>query len=483
MNKIMNWTAALRRGRRRTRPPGGYSEQDLKIAVEPFKPDLGQDGRLQRLRSDISRLGAESFDEATGHPFDEQITKEGEEWDSRLDQQHQAWKARASQHLDHAETIYCMFQQLLDQDRARLEHTEIAVETAVLALTGQEPELATRPTRVIRIIPEQSSTASSSDALPNPDSAGPPNDATAQAHDRGQAVIPSKVSRTELRRLLEPQDANRVPRWGDPGFRDGTLLAGRPRSAYLHALALLLAAGADIGAFTQTVELVLPQADWVVWVVVSGLTAVVLYIAHMIGVMLREGNAARKSTGGHPHEVTARIWRGAAIIVCTATWLAVGLLAFWVRYTVPLVGTVQVGGGGIGSGGIGSGGGAASGATEGGKPLQAAAIFFGLYLATGIVAIVGAYFTHNPYRGRYAAALRAYRKASGQVSASIQQFGLAFAAYQRQQAEIDAAKQILASAKKQNMEFTDQLKQVARIEIAVLIKDPAVTDAFFKPKP
>ena len=274
-----------------------------------------------------------------------------------------------------------------------------------------------------------------------------------------------------------------MPRWGDPGFRDGTLLAGRPRSAYLHALALLLAAGADIGAFTQTVELVLPQADWVVWVVVSGLTAVVLYIAHMIGVMLREGNAARKSTGGHPHEVTARIWRGAAIIVCTATWLAVGLLAFWVRYTVPLVGTVQVGGGGIGSGGIGSGGGAASGATEGGKPLQAAAIFFGLYLATGIVAIVGAYFTHNPYRGRYAAALRAYRKASGQVSASIQQFGLAFAAYQRQQAEIDAAKQILASAKKQNMEFTDQLKQVARIEIAVLIKDPAVTDAFFKPKP
>ena len=491
MNKIINLIAALRYGHRRTQPPIGYSDQDLKIAVEPFKPDLGQDGRFQRLRNDVSRLGAESFDEATGHPFDEQITKDGEEWDSRLDQQYQAWLAGVSQRLDQAETMYCKFQQLLDQDRARLEHTEIAVETAVLALTGQEPEPTTRHARVIRINPEQSSTAFDSDAMPNPDLAASPGGATAEANDRGQTaapdgpavLLPSKVSRTELRRLLEPQDTNRVPRWGETGFRDGTLLAGRPRSAYLHAFALLLAAGADIGAFAQTVELVLPQTDWMVWIVVSGLTAVVLYIAHMIGVMLREANAARKGAEGHTHKGTARVWRGAAILVCSATWLAVGLLAFWVRYTVPLVGTVQLGGSGIGSGGIGSGGAATSGATEAGKPLQAAAIFFGLYLATGIAAIVGAYFTHNPFRGRYAAALRAYCKASEQVSASIQQFGLTFAAYKRQHAEIDAAEQILARAKKQNREFTDQLKQVARIEIAALIKDPAVTDAFFKPNP
>ena len=87
--------------------------------------------------------------------------------------------------------------------------------------------------------------------------------------------------------------------------------------------------------------------------------------------------------------------------------------------------------------GIGSGGGcsASSGVTNT-HPLQAAAIFLGLYVATGIVAAVGAYFTHNPYRGRYAAAAREYRKASERASASIHQFGLARAAYQRQQAEI-----------------------------------------------
>lgn len=493
MSKIINWMTAPRRGRRRTEMLGGYSEQDLKITVEPFKPDLDEAGRLQRLRSDVARLGAESFDEATRYPFDELLTKEGEEWNSRLGEQFQAWKVGASQRLGQANAIYCKFQQLLDQDRARLQHTETAVETAVLALTGHDPEPVTTRDRVITIIPDQSS---SDETLPNLDSAALSDDATNEAHNPGQAstpedppaLPPSKVSRTELRQLLQPQDANRVPRWGETGFRDGTLLAGRPRSTYLHALALLLAAGADIGAFSQTVELVLPQANWVVWIVVSGLTVVVLYIAHMIGVMLREANAVSKSTRRHTHEITARIGRGSAILICTATWLAVGLLAFWVRYTVPLVGTAQLGGGAIGSGGIGSGtigsgGATTSGAAEGDKPLQAAAIFLGLYLATGIVAIVGAYFTHNPYRGRYAAAIKAYGKASEQASASIQQLGLAFAARQRQQAEIDAADQILVSAKEQNKAFTDRLKEVARIEIAVLTKDPAVTDAFFKPNP
>ena len=94
MSKIINWMRALRPEHRHTDLHTRFSEQDLTITVEPFKPELDQDGRLRRLREDVSRLGAESFDEATDHPFDERITKEGEEWDSRLDQQYQAWKAR-----------------------------------------------------------------------------------------------------------------------------------------------------------------------------------------------------------------------------------------------------------------------------------------------------------------------------------------------------------------------------------------------------
>src|SRR6266699_1493321 len=246
----------------------------------------------------------------------------------------------------------------------------------------------------------------------------------------------------------------------------------RPAGAFLHALALLLAAGADVGAFTQTVQLVLPQADWVALLVVFGLTAVVLYIAHMVGVMLREASAARDSAGNR-----RRLGRGLTAFVCTLVWLGVGVLAFWVRYTVPLPVAPQVGGCGV----IGSGstGGCSPSGAGHGHALQAAAIFLGLYLATGIVAAVGAYVTHNPYRGGYVTAIRAYRRASERVSASIHQVGLALAAHQRQQAEIEAAKEIIAQAKDQNNAFTDQLKQEALIEIASLLKDPAVTDAFF----
>ena len=104
------------------------------------------------------------------------------------------------------------------------------------------------------------------------------------------------MSRAELRRIFEPRDARRVPQWAETGFRDGTLLGGRPRSAYLHALALLLAAGADIGAFTQVVEMVMTTSSGLtVFLVVAGLTAVVLYIAHMIGAMLRNATATRPS--------------------------------------------------------------------------------------------------------------------------------------------------------------------------------------------
>ena len=287
-----------------------------------------------------------------------------------------------------------------------------------------------------------------------------------------------------------------MPRWGDPGFRDGALLAGRPRSAYLYAIALALAAGADVGAFVQVVELVLPQEDWVIWLVVVGLTAVVLFIAHMVGVMLREAKAGHHNS----HGLAGRLgnWLGPRFgaFVCIVIWLALGLTAFWVRLTVPLPGTEQLGaGGGIGSGGIGSGGNGSggigsggigggptsSGTTTSGHTAQAAAIFLGLYVATGLVAAVGAYFTHNPYRGRYAAAIRAYRKASERAAASAYQLSRALAVSRHQQAQIDTSKQILAEAQAQNRAFTEQLKQSVRIEHAGWAKDPAVTGAIFEP--
>jgi hypothetical protein len=199
----------------------------------------------------------------------------------------------------------------------------------------------------------------------------------------------------------------------------------------------------------------------------------------MIGVMLREAKA--RYTPGTGSGLRIRSWLAIRVTIagCAVVWAAVGLLAYWVRMTVPLIGTTQLGS----SGGIGSGigGGTASAGPSGTYTSQSAAIFLGLYLCTGIVAAVGAYFTHNPYRGRYATAIRAHRKASERAAASTYQFQQAQAVYDRQYAELKAADKILANAKAQERAFSEQLKQSIRVQIASMARDPAVTDAIFKP--
>ena len=490
------WVTKLRGEQRdkRVERLGGYPQPGPQVPVEHFDPALGQAERLRRIRAGVSELGAESVDEATGHALDRLITAQGDEWSERLRQQQQTYEPAARSRLGEAAAIVWQRTYLYEQDLTRLRHTEIAVEDALLALSGHEPE-PSRDSAADGGPPRQETAREQAAGHPRPADGPEPQLPQGWADWPGvrATLAPPKVSRSELRRMLDPQDGNRVPRWGSTGFRDATLLAGRPWGAYLHIFALLLAAGADVGAFTQTVELVLPQQAWVDWLVVSGLTVVVLYLAHMVGVMLREMVAARPGAGGgRANRERGRLGRISSASVCTAIWLAVGGLAFWVRYTVPLPVTPQIGGGTIGGGATGGattigggtigGGAAVSGATSpGGHPLQAAAIFLALYLATGLVAMVGAYFTHNPYRGRYAVAIRAYRKASERAAASAYQLSQAMTAYTRQQAEITAAGRVLDAAQEQNDSFTGQLKQDARVQIAGLAKDPAVTDAYFAP--
>jgi hypothetical protein len=474
------WKPRMNRRDKRIRQFGGYPGQIPQGSVLSFEPDLGRQERLQEILADVSAIGPEGVDEGTGHPLDNLANAQGDQWKARLEQQHLAFQAAAARRLGGAWAVLGQYRQVHDQDAARLRDTEIAVEAALTALSGQEPVqlpvLDARPSPVYQK-PEP-------EPGPAPLSAG-----RAMAVGRRDPDWPTaleilaspRVSRFEVRQLLDPQDAHRVPRWSDPGFRDGALLAGRPRGAFLHGLVLLLAAGADLGAFVQVVELVLPQRDWVVWLVISGLTAVVLYIAHLIGVLLREAHAGIRSSYGLTSHLGALLGRRLAAFICIVIWLALGLMAFWVRLTVPLVESVQLGGGGgIGSGGIGSGAATSGGTTTPSHSLQGAAIFLGLYLATGVVAAVGGYTTHNPYRGRYAAAVRAYRKASERAAASEYQFGLALAFYEHQRREIEAAEQILAKAQQQNRALTEELKQTVRIRIAGMARDPAVTDAIFQ---
>jgi hypothetical protein len=461
MRSIIQRITVLRTLRRdkRVEKLGGYPARVPELDVEPFQPVLNHTERMRHVTEGVSRLGPESVDEGTAHPLDNLVNAQGHEWQHRLGQQYHAYQATGRRQLRQLQGVVEQYRHLYELDMRRLSHAEVAVESAILTLSGESHFSHG----------ESYQTTDSPPAAPRN-----PQSASADLLAGPTALPPSRVSRAELRRIFEPGDANRVPQWAEPGFRDATLLAGRPRSTYVHMLVLLIAAGADIGAFTQVVERAMPdQTNLMVYLVVGGLAAVVLYIAHMIGVMLR----GAKATNSHGAERGARLrsWIGSRVAPagCAVVWGALGYLAYWVRTHVPPPPAVQVGIGTIGSGS------APSGTATDPHAAQAALLFLGLYAATGIVAALGAYFTHNPYRGHYVAALRAYRKAAERAAASANQLGRAEACYERQATELQDANSVLAEAQALDNAFTEQLKQSVRLQIATMARDPAVTDAIF----
>jgi hypothetical protein len=258
--------------------------------------------------------------------------------------------------------------------------------------------------------------------------------------------------------LLGPPHRRRFALWGELGFSDATLLGGRSRMIYVHLFALLLAAGADIGAFSQIVEQVMSQQSaWLVWVVVVGFTAVVLYIAHACGTMLRERRAG------------ARWIPGIAPLLCVLIWAGLGAAAFWLRlrFAPQSASSLSFSLTNPSSGPAGS-------------MQYNATLFLALYAGTGLVAAVGAYLSHNPLRDGYVAALRGYRKATEQLAATRYRAEAEAARLLAYQAEFDAAAKTLAEEIAKRRALAGKLKEVARVLIAQRLQDPAATDAIFK---
>jgi hypothetical protein len=477
MGSIASRITAMRTRRRdkRVERLGGYPAWQPEVAVEIFSPELGQAARVENVVRGVARLGPDGVDEGTAYPLDNLLNAQGDEWQSRLSQQYRSFQSAAEDRLRHLQGIVQQQRHLYEVDLRRLHDAEVAVESAMLALSGEHFAPPAGSGQGTAGAPEGNGRSSST--APPSTAWVPAGDGERDPLDGPAALLPPRVSRSEIRRIFEPRDANRVSHWAEPGFRDPTLLGGRPRGTYLHLLALLLAAGADIGAFVQVVELVLStQSNATIYLVVAGLTAVVLYIAHMVGVLFREAKAAGPSPVGSRR--WRRSWRRTLVaVVCILAWGALGFLAFYIRTTVPLPVAAQIGGG---QGAVIGGGATAAGSGTTLYSQQSAFLFLGLYVATGIVAALGAYFTHNPHRGQYVAALRAYRKAAERAAATANQFGRVEAGYLRQRAELENSHHILAQSQQLDRAFTEQLKQSVRLQIATMAKDPAVTDALFE---
>ncbi len=291
--------------------------------------------------------------------------------------------------------------------------------------------------------------------MTHPDDEGTkPHDPRPTAQRISGATPSSELA--DLQVLLGPRESRLYTPWGNAGHSDPTLLAGRPLSSYIHVIALCLAATADVGAFFQIVELVLPTyTEGLVFIVVLGFTATVLYLAHACGVLFRD------------HKAGAGWVNGTLPYLCALIWLGLGVAALAVRLQVLSISSSTF------SLSVGS----AQPSSVPSIRYGSAILFFALYVATGLVAGIGAYLTHNPLRNSYASATRAYRKAIARLAASTFQARTAEGQCRAYRAELRAADEVLQHEIQMRRALAAKLKHFTTMQVDPPPKTPAVTEA------
>jgi hypothetical protein len=153
---------------------------------------------------------------------------------------------------------------------------------------------------------------------------------------------------------------------------------------------------------------------------------------------------------------------------CAVLWVALGLMAFWVRWKVS-----------GGSPGLPTADGTLAvpqGNFQG--TLPGAAMFAAFYFATGAAAITGSYLVHNPLRRSFGQARRAHESAIRQQAAGARELANAEAQCEAIDHQERVAAEIRDSTVEELRKLAGELKKLARLQLTKKIADVSATDAF-----
>jgi hypothetical protein len=390
-----------------------------------FQPSIvDEDAERDRVRDQVHNalLG---IDEATITVQDPPIDTWAEQWVDRVNKEYKEFRDEVRRQEGLAEAALAELELRHAVNRRQESELDVARWTAFDALTNPLPMASGRP-------------------------------------------VPSKAEQDQVTAepVTEPIQVRQVQSSGhvrkpkpDPGFRAPSMIAGRPVGVFVHVVALVLAALADIGAFWQVVQLVMTrQPAWVAFVVVLGMTACVLYLAHSIGVQARD-KVARSGPA-----------RWTWIALGFLGWVALGAVAFWVRMTITDEQTREIS--------ISLTPGAAQPATEDtGTALIAAILFAALYVGSGLVAAIGAYVTHNPGSGSYRKAMRGHAAAAELAAVTAGAVTAVRKRLRHLRKALRKAKKLREYETNRRLHFAEELKAHAKNLMVAYMKDPAFTDA------
>jgi hypothetical protein len=369
----------------------------------------------QRIDQVVAGLIPHAFDEATGHVPMNLINAWADQWIDQVDSEFESYRHQVKQEIGLATAALAELESLHEADVRQVQDLDVARRHVFGELTGPDATAAREPDQP----------------------------------DRGMDDAGARRPRPTSAKL-------------DAAYLAPGLVAGRSFMAKAHFVVLLVAALADFGAFAQVVQLVLTnQPAWVSYLVVLGLTTGVLYLAHAMGTIVRDRVARRHAA------------RWAWIVLGTAAWAAIGVIAFWVRLKVtddqgqaPTVDLSAVPE-------------ASSSTPDATAALPAALLFLALFTGTGLVAAIGAYLTHNPFAGEYRTAARRY---SAAVRSEGETNGVRTAVVRRLRhlrRALRKARALREREYRRRRHFAEELKEYARTLMANHAQDPAFSDALF----
>ncbi|WP_328458408.1 hypothetical protein [Amycolatopsis sp. NBC_00438] len=247
-----------------------------------------------------------------------------------------------------------------------------------------------------------------------------------------------------------PQD--RLPaEYGHPAE-----VAGIPLTELAHFLLLLLIAGADFAVFRQVLSIIMSkQPAEVVLAATIGVTVCSLMLAHVVGRLLRDKAAQYRP-------VPTRYVLGLSL-----GWLVLGVAAFFVRILVAEADTAAKS--------------KTAAATAWAEQTSGALLFAAFYVASGLVAAVGAYFTHNPLRTHYRKASAGFRHANRKLTRSQPPYQRALGVLKLHKDSRVREEMNYLAAKAERHAFADDLKRYAAVAIAAHLQNPSATDGMTLP--
>ncbi len=241
-----------------------------------------------------------------------------------------------------------------------------------------------------------------------------------------------------------------LPPYVDPGE-----MAGITFGEYVYAGVVIVAAGADLTAFHQVLSLLFRRSSGlIIWMAVAGFTACALLLAHSAGRLQRDLHERYgRATQSYVQ------WIG-------LVWASLGLIAFLVRLFVhpPQQGTATVTSSSLFTVAVAS-----------------AFLFLALYVASGLIAAIGAYFVRQPLRARYRKAELVFRHSRRRASRPHARYERATNVLQMHVRNRRNDDFNYAAALELRKALAAGMREYARLRMAAHLQDPSATTGLTYP--